>query len=215
MQKQDTLQKAIKYIIKTPNQNMLITGKAGLGKSFSVIKAIREIGLAENSYMYINGFFTPRALFDVLGTANELNNPKLLIFDDISTCLRDRKIVEIMKGMLWEVGGKRVASYFTNKRKEQIEVLSKIIIIVNEIPAKSYFNPIKDRMLCYDFKLSKKEINEIVETKMLPTQHKTIPYGKRLQIWQSIRDMENVSLRSYQKALQAYQFSKENYRDFI
>jgi len=213
--KQETLLQAVKYIIKTPNQNMLITGRAGLGKSFSVIKAIREIGLADDSFLYINGFFTPRALFDTLNTANQLNNPKLLIFDDIATCLRDRKIVELMKGMLWEVGGKRVASYFTNKRKEQIEVLSKIIIIVNEIPTKSYFNPIKDRMLCYNFEFSKQEINEIVVDKMIPEKHATIPYKKRLQIWQEIRDDENTSLRSYQKALTAFEFAGSAYKDFI
>jgi hypothetical protein len=213
---QESLKNLVCGVIKSDSQNLLITGLPGLGKSHSVLSCVKEIGLSKESYLYVNGYLTARALFDVLGEANRLNNPKLLLLDDLDEgMLSDKKFLALLKGALWENGGKRVVSYFTNKEKKQIEVKAKIIIIANEISKKSLFFPIIDRLIHYNFEMKKEEIIKVAEDKILPAAYKNLNFGDRKIVFEYIKTLPSFSFRSIIKGFECYMMDKKLWRQYL
>jgi hypothetical protein len=79
------------------NNSIVVSGKGGLGKSFTLQKMLDKKGLEEDiDYTIIKGYSTAKAMYRTLFE----NNGKIVIFDDCDSVLQDKVSLNILKGAL-------------------------------------------------------------------------------------------------------------------
>jgi hypothetical protein len=79
------------------NNSIVVSGKGGLGKSFTLGKVLEERGLENDiDYTTIKGYSTARAMYRTLFE----NNGKVIIFDDCDSVLKNDTALNILKGAL-------------------------------------------------------------------------------------------------------------------
>ena len=137
--------------------------------------------------------------------------------DDIDASLGDKKFIGLLKSALWEVNGKKIVSYYTNRDKKEIECLAKIIIIANNIPQSPAFAPLLDRFLVFRFDLSREEILKIAEKEILPQPYKELSFGERKEVFEFMRSLpvEDLSFRVLIKGFEYMLFDKKNWREML
>ncbi|MDP8216010.1 MAG: hypothetical protein P9L98_01645 [Candidatus Kaelpia imicola] len=156
----------IKVTLNTKEYNALIFyGEGGLGKTVLAINRVREI-LEPDDYEYYNGYSTPLSIYEILYRAR---NKKLLILDDIEGIFGNPVATSILKGALWESGGKRLIQYNTKSEKAEglpdiFEFKAKLIILCNKIPNQQDIgvSAMISRTVSYEFKLSFEQKIEII-----------------------------------------------------
>jgi hypothetical protein len=120
---------------------LIITGKAGLGKTFQVLSKVSNI-------VKIGGHITAYQLYKKLYEYRE--NHKIL-FDDIEALLKSKECIAILKQAL-DTNEPRIISWFTTRKigiPQQFEFNSSVVFCCNEIPNDVGFEPILSRCLLY------------------------------------------------------------------
>jgi len=99
----------VKMVAKGQTASCVITGEGGLGKSFTVMKALRDAGLKDVSELPIGEVIPPRGCFRVVkgfSTAKGLyrilfeNQNSIIVFDDCDSILKDPDALNLLKGAL-------------------------------------------------------------------------------------------------------------------
>jgi hypothetical protein len=174
----------------------LITGDGGLGKSFTVMKALANIGLQDinqmeigakfdgaRGYIVIKGYSTPKGLYRTLYE----NRNQIVIFDDCDSVLKDANAVNILKSALDSYDVRRVTwnaettfGYNDEDLPKSFEFTGGVIFISNmsmeKVPA-----PIRSRAMCADVSMTRDEMIERMHTIVrsaefmpeTPMEHKT------------------------------------------
>lgn len=84
-------------VIDGINNSIVISGKGGLGKSYTLQKVLDAKGLEEDiDYAVIKGYSTAKAMYRKLFE----NNGKVVVFDDCDSVLQDKISLNILKGAL-------------------------------------------------------------------------------------------------------------------
>jgi hypothetical protein len=115
-------------------KSLLITGAPSSGKTFSVMKTIRELGLEEGrDYVVKKGHITTKGMLRVL--IEQING--LVIFDDCDSVVEEKQAVNMLKGALdtdpireisYDVqGGINTAVMRPEQRMEYVEAISRIL----------------------------------------------------------------------------------------
>jgi len=191
-------QQRIDSWLDTPHSNLFITGKGGIGKTFSLEKAIerenegngmpnhgiydegiQEVGSNQYNTAMI-GRVTPIQLYKLL----YVHNGKNLVFDDADDILKDKLAVNILKTAM-DTSNSRVG-WNTNQKLEYTDPASgekieiprgfkftgKVMFISNK--PKEFFEEDSDRAALLsrgqsmDLQFSNKETHEILDKKIIP-----------------------------------------------
>jgi len=83
-------------VINRVTPSLIVTGEGGLGKTYSIMKAVSDCELWDSEYVVIKGYSTARGLYNTLFD----NRDKIIIFDDCDSILEDRVALNILKGAL-------------------------------------------------------------------------------------------------------------------
>jgi hypothetical protein len=83
-------------VINRVTPSLIVTGEGGLGKTYSIMKAVSDCELWESEYVVIKGYSTARGLYNTLFD----NRDRIIIFDDCDSILEDRVALNILKGAL-------------------------------------------------------------------------------------------------------------------
>lgn len=87
----------IDMVVKGEMNSLLLTGQAGVGKTFLVSKSLQENGLKRNEdYFKITGKTTAAGMYMTL---NQYNG-KVILFDDCDSVFKDDNAVNVLKGAL-------------------------------------------------------------------------------------------------------------------
>ncbi len=204
-----TIQSYLKAVLQGDINSLMIVGRAGVGKTRLALGTAQSLGLENGRhYLCTNAYFTALELFLLLERVNRLAPPKLLIIDDAEYSLRDRKVISILKGALWETndGTRRVHYLSGTHRISQTSIpnfTGKIVVLLNEFKANNpLLAALKDRGLYYQFEPSEAEMQSAV-AELAESEFKGLPKDKRLEIAQAvIRETapEQLSLRTLVKA---------------
>ena len=148
---------------KTPS--VIITGEGGLGKSYSVIKALKAAGLkdmtevlaeadigavvmSEKCFSVFKGYSTAKALFRTLYE----NRNSTIVFDDCDSILKDADALNVLKGAL-DSFDKRIISWNSELKDDSIprmfQFKGSIVFISNMSPEK-LDQALKSRSMCID-----------------------------------------------------------------
>ena len=201
--KQQVLKRLIKGLSWGCSNSLIVVGKAGIGKTTTTLKTLTELNMTEEeSYLYFNNYITPLEFYKLLFKVNTLTTPKLLILDDIEETLKNQRILGLLKGALWEAGGKRKVSWLSSTSKSDIDSFNfegKIIFILNYIQLKNPFvKAIIDRSLMFEMTMSREEIISLME-KEIEKKYFRLTYNQRKKVLDFIKEnisTERLSLRT-------------------
>lgn len=146
---------------------MLITGMAGVGKTFTVTKQIKKAGLVKDKDFYhVKGKSTAAGMYQTLYE----QNGKLIIFDDMDSIFDDKNAVNILKGALDSEEVREIA-WITNKPlktqdgatiPQRFDFTGRVIFISN-LPQRSIDDAIKSRSFVVEVALSPTDMIKYIE----------------------------------------------------
>jgi len=224
MKKHEILKKYISGICKGYSNSLIVVSRAGYGKTETTLNTLEELGLEEEKhYLYISNYITPLEFYKLLQKVNELQDPKILVLDDIEETLKSPKIVGILKGALWPINNKRKVCWVSGTYKIQKQSFNfdgSIIFLLNEYKRKNaLLNAVADRGFYYNFDLSLDELIQLMEKRAEIKEYQNIPYNKRKEIVKFIQEAgkssPNMSLRLLPKAYNLYLLSPNHWRPLV
>lgn len=92
------------------NRSMIVSGPAGLGKTYSVNEVIET--LPESNYIHIKGYVTPISLYKTLWQYKYSDN--VIVFDDCDSIFSDETALNLLKGAC-DSSDKRFLSWMSDK----------------------------------------------------------------------------------------------------
>jgi len=202
----EILKKLILALTQSKIQHsLLVVGKAGIGKTTTTLQTLNSLNLTEGKhYFYWNNYITGLEFYKLLREVNELEPPKILVLDDIEETLKNQRILGLLKGALWEAGGRRQVSWLsgTSKIKEShFNFQGKIIFILNYLQLKNHFiQALIDRSFFFEMRISKPEMIEMMRQEIAKPNYQLSEKQKRkiIEFLAKIPE-EKISLRTLQQ----------------
>jgi len=136
----------VKMLADGDQASVIVTGPGGLGKTYNVIKSLKDSGMKDislaeefeigtriylkKSFRIIKGYSSPKGLYRLLFT----NKDGVLVFDDCDSILRDPNAVNLLKGAL-DSYDKRIISWNADIRDDDLptsfEFTGRVVVISN------------------------------------------------------------------------------------
>lgn len=188
MELQPNITKLVNILVKSEDiHGLIISAKAGLGKTTTVINTLQQMGLVEDThFIYVSGHITPLKFFNLLAKTRILDIPKLIIIDDVDQLISNKTSLELMKSGLSEARGKRIVVYESRGvDTDKLNFQGKMIILTNNLSKNKYVAPLLDRCLVYDFESNPKDLYEYVEKNL-------DDFGKGLSESQKVSTLEKL-----------------------
>lgn len=199
---------------KTPS--VIITGEGGLGKSYSVLKALKQAGLrdmteviaesdvgsvicTDKCFVVFKGYSTAKALFRTLYE----NRNATIVFDDCDSILKDPDALNVLKGAL-DSFDKRIISWNSEIRDDSIPRMFQFkggIVFISNLSQDKLDQALRSRSMCIDLGMTMDQkiqrMRTIVKSEeFLPS----ISNNAKLEALELISEMRNqakeVSLRT-------------------
>ena len=168
----------VTMVAKKTVASAIITGQGGLGKTHSVIKALKDNGLHDvtdlasfevgtrlqgsKSFRIIKGFSTAKGLYRSLFEGNGMT----LVFDDCDSIQKDPVALNLLKGAL-DSYGERYISWNADIRDEDLPRSFKFtgsIIFISNIDHDKIDQAVRSRSLCVDLSMTEDQKLERMET---------------------------------------------------
>jgi hypothetical protein len=205
----DNLERFTKMVGKGIQPSLLVTGGAGLGKTFLVKQTLESLGLKESiGFVHFKGRATAAGLFLTLFE----NCDRVIVLDDCDSVFKDADAVNILKAALDSYDTRRI-SYITSKPLKDedgipvprsFEFRGKIIFISN-IEQTNIDEAIKSRSFVADISMNTAQMFQRID-QLLESMEPRIPLSAKqqaLSIMQELHDEftgVDINLRSFIKA---------------
>jgi len=205
----NNLERLTKMVGRGIQPSLVITGGAGLGKTYLVKKTLTDMGLEEaKQFVHFKGRATAAGLFVTIYE----NADKIIVLDDCDSVFKDVDAVNLLKAALDSYDTRKLSYISTKPLKDtygdpvprHFEFTGKVIFISN-ISQSKLDEAIKSRSFVADISMNTKQmfkriddLKEQMETK-IPVEVK----DKALKIMKSLEakyDGVEINLRSFIKA---------------
>ena len=203
------LERLTKMVGRGIQPSLVITGGAGLGKTYLVKKTLTDMGLVEaKQFVHFKGRATAAGLFVTLYE----NSDKIIVLDDCDSVFKDVDAVNLLKAALDSYDTRKLSYISTKPLKDtygdpvprHFEFTGKIIFISN-ISQSKLDDAIKSRSFVSDITMNTQQMFKRIDDlkndieKKIPGEVKE----KALQIMKSLEkkyDGVEINLRSFIKA---------------
>ena len=215
----NNLERLTKMVGRGIQPSLVITGGAGLGKTYLVKKTLTDMGLEEaKQFVHFKGRATAAGLFVTLYE----NSDKIIVLDDCDSVFKDMDAVNMLKAALDSYDTRKLSYISTKPLKDaygdpvprHFEFTGKIIFISN-ISQSKLDDAIKSRSFVSDISMNTKQMFQRIDD--LKTQIETkIPNevkDKALEIMKGLEkkyDGVEINLRSFIKACRICAMGFEN-----
>ena len=215
----NNLERLTKMVGRGIQPSLVITGGAGLGKTYLVKKTLTDMGLEEaKQFVHFKGRATAAGLFVTLYE----NSDKIIVLDDCDSVFKDMDAVNMLKAALDSYDTRKLSYISTKPLKDaygdpvprHFEFTGKIIFISN-ISQSKLDEAIKSRSFVSDISMNTKQmfqriddLKSQIETK-IPNEVK----DKALEIMKGLEkkyDGVEINLRSFIKACRICAMGFEN-----
>jgi len=205
----NNLERLTKMVGRGIQPSLVITGGAGLGKTYLVKKTLTDMGLEEaKQFVHFKGRATAAGLFVTLYE----NSDKIIVLDDCDSVFKDMDAVNMLKAALDSYDTRKLSYISTKPLKDaygdpvprHFEFTGKIIFISN-ISQSKLDDAIKSRSFVSDISMNTKQMFQRIDDlkddieKKIPGEVKE----KALNIMKSLEkkyDGVEINLRSFIKA---------------
>lgn len=167
----------VKMVAKGQTASCVITGEGGLGKSYTVMKALRDAGLKDISEMPIGEVIPARGCFRVVkgfSTAKGLyrilfeNQNSIVVFDDCDSILKDPDALNLLKGAL-DSYDKRYITWNTSINDDGLPRSFEFkggVVFISNLPSDKISQAIRSRAMNVDLSMTTDQKIERMETIM-------------------------------------------------
>jgi len=211
----DFVGKIVKMVASKTTASAIISGSGGLGKTYSVLKALKEAGLRDvtdladfqvgdrldtsKCFRVVKGYGSAKGLFRTLQESNGM----VIVMDDIDSVLRDPVALNLLKGAL-DSYGDRYVSWLADIRDQDLDRTFKFtgqIIFITNVSSEKLDQAVKSRAMVVDLSMTRDEMLERMRTiaassEFLPEIDAT-PKREALDFLQENLDrIANLSLRT-------------------
>jgi len=205
----DNLTRLTKMVARGVQPSLLVTGGAGLGKTFLVKQTLQSCGLRESyEFVHYKGRSTAAGMFITLYQ----NSNKIVVFDDCDSIFKDADAVNMLKAALDSYDTRKI-SYITSKPLKDetgdpiptsFEFTGKVIFISN-ISQSALDEAIKSRSFVADIALTTQQMFERIE-QLMHKMEPSIPLTAKEQAFSLMQKLDSkfegvqINLRSFIKA---------------
>ena len=215
----NNLERLTKMVGRGIQPSLVITGGAGLGKTYLVKKTLTDMGLEEaKQFVHFKGRATAAGLFVTLYE----NSDKIIVLDDCDSVFKDMDAVNMLKAALDSYDTRKLSYISTKPLKDaygdpvprHFEFTGKIIFISN-ISQSKLDEAIKSRSFVSDISMNTKQMFQRIDDlkndieKKIPNEVK----DKALEIMKGLEkkyDGVEINLRSFIKACRICAMGFEN-----
>ena len=142
----------------------IITGEGGIGKTFTVTKTLRDLGLVANTdegadqlppskvFTVVKGYSTPMALYRTLYE----NNDRIIVFDDCDSIMKDPVAINLLKAAL-DSYSKRIVSWNSEQRGNDLPSSFQFhggVVFISNHTLGTLDQAIRTRALCVDLSMT-------------------------------------------------------------
>jgi len=211
----DFVGKIVKMVATKTTASAIISGQGGLGKTYSVIKALEDAGMKnitdlasfevgslidlKRSYRVVKGYSTAKGLFRTLQESNGCT----IVFDDCDSILRDPVALNLLKGAL-DSYGDRYISWNADIRDDDLDKTFKFtgqVIFITNVSSEKLDQAVKSRAMVVDLSMTRDEMLErmrtIAETaEFLPEVDASSKRDSVNFLQENIDSIANLSLRT-------------------
>lgn len=160
----EDLETYINMVIDGDMYSLLLTGQAGVGKTFLVTKTLNERGLERNKdYFKITGKTTAAGMYMLLYQ----HNGKMLLFDDCDSVFQDDNAVNVLKGALDTSKVREIAwtSAVPLKTPDKSPIPKRFdftgkVIFISNLPKRKIDPAIRSRSFVLEVALTKEDMIE-------------------------------------------------------
>lgn len=205
----------VTMVAKKTVASAIITGQGGLGKTHSVIRALKDCGLTDvtdlasfevgtrlqgsKSFRIIKGFSTAKGLYRSLFEGNGMT----LVFDDCDSVLKDPVALNLLKGAL-DSYGERYINWNADIKDDELPRSFKFtgsIIFISNKEMDSLDQAVRSRALCVDLSMTEDQKIERMETivhdaEFLPEYSAQYKMDALEFLRGMTKSVQNLSLRS-------------------
>ena len=195
----------VKMVAKGQTASCVITGEGGLGKSFTVMKALRDAGLKDVSELPIGEVIPPRGCFRVVkgfSTAKGLyrilfeNQNSIIVFDDCDSILKDPDALNLLKGAL-DSYDKRYITWNTSINDDGLPRSFEFkggVVFVSNMAADKISQAIRSRAMNVDLSMTTDQKIERMETIMRSDEFMyDVPMPFKIESLELIRKNKDVA----------------------
>ena len=207
--------KIVNLVANKTTASAIISGEGGLGKTYSVIKAMNDAGMKNitdlasfqvgssidlrKSYRVVKGYSTAKGLFRTL----QESNGSTIVFDDCDSILKDPVALNLLKGAL-DSFGDRYISWNSDMRDDDLDKTFKFtgqIIFITNVSLDRLDQAVKSRAMCVDLSMSEDQKLERMEVisqsaEFLPEIDSSIKVAALSFLKEVKAEVSNLSLRT-------------------
>jgi len=196
---------------------MIVIGENGIGKSYNVIRALKENKIP---FVFFNNFLTPLELYNILYQ----NSNDLILFDDTCNLLSNPISISILKSAMFSNSETRILHYETTSPKRTAPssfIFKGAVIFLGNKPldkGNEDLMALRDRVLFIELKMNYKEKIQII-FELAKQPYKELSEQERIMIANWIKDncsiaTKNLSLRLFHLFMEFYRYSKDKWQDY-
>jgi len=205
----DNLERLTKMVGRGIQPSLVVTGGAGLGKTYLVKKTLADMGLTESKeFVHFKGRATPAGLFVTLYE----NENKIIVLDDCDSVFKDADAVNLLKAALDSYDTRRISYISTKPLKDQygdpvprhFEFTGKIIFISN-LSQTVLDAAVKSRSFVSDITMTQEQMFIRIE-QLMEKMETRIPETAKKQALEIMKELHEkysgveINLRSFIKA---------------
>lgn len=209
------VEQMVGMVAKKTIASAIITGQGGLGKTHTVLKALKTQGMADTtdlaqfevgarinttrSFKVIKGFSTAKGLYRTLFEGNG----QVLVFDDCDSVLTDPVALNLLKGAL-DSYGERWISWNADMKDEDLPRTFKFtgtIIFISNKDLERLDQAVRSRAMCVDLSMTQEQKIErmevlIADSEFLPEYTKAFKQDAIAFLREHMNKVRNLSLRT-------------------
>lgn len=219
----------VKMVAKGETASCVITGEGGLGKSYTVMKALRDAGLKDISelpigtnitsggyFRVVKGFSTAKGLFRILFE----NQKGIVVFDDCDSILKDADALNLLKGAL-DSYDKRLITWNTSVSDDDLPRSFEFqggVVFISNLDQDKISQAIRSRAMNVDLSMTTDQKIERMETIMQSDSFMpNVPMSYKEDALATIRENKDsaseISLRTLINVAKIRNSGNENWRD--
>lgn len=209
------VEKMVSMVAKKTIASAIITGQGGLGKTHTVLKALKAHGMQDTTdlaqfevgarintpkaFRLIKGFSTAKGLYRTLFEGNG----QVLVFDDCDSVLKDPVALNLLKGAL-DSYGERWISWNADFKDDDLPKSFKFtgtIVFISNMDLHKVDQAVKSRAMCVDLSMTTEQKVErmevlVAEPEFLPEYRKEFKQDAIEFIRENMNAVANLSLRT-------------------
>ena len=209
------VEQMVGMVAKKTIASTIITGQGGLGKTHTVLKALKSFGMQDTTdltqfevgarintpkaYRIIKGFSTAKGLYRTLFEGNG----QVLVFDDCDSVLKDPVALNLLKGAL-DSYGDRWISWNADFKDDDLPKSFKFtgaIVFISNMDLDRVDQAVKTRAMCVDLSMTTEQKVErmealVIDKEFLPEFDVQYKKDAIAFIREVMNDVSNLSLRS-------------------